>query len=132
LASPDLFTSPAMRNAVAASCPLVPESGMTDEIRDLHRVRIAITRSEQGTPVLHAVTAVTPAGPASIEVTKKGETGSWVGSGASGAEFMAMDAVTDEAIADNPLHPAVYDSKEEIGGSGRRRICHHLDRANQG
>jgi hypothetical protein len=88
----DLFNEDLI-NALKGTCPLVAEPGP-----DVLRLRIAITNLEQGRPVLSAVTAVTPAGPAGIKVTEKGDTGLWVGSGATTAEFMAIDSMTDEVV----------------------------------
>jgi hypothetical protein len=88
----DLFNEELV-NALKGAYPIVADPGP-----DVVRVRIAITNLEQGRPVLSAVTAVTPAGPESINVVKKGATGSWVGSGATSAEFMAIDSLTDEVI----------------------------------
>lgn len=88
----DLFNQELV-NALKGIYPIVAEPGP-----DVLRVRIAITNLEQRRPVLSAVTAVTPGGPAGIKVTKKGDPGSWVGSGATTAEFMAIDSLTDEVI----------------------------------
>jgi hypothetical protein len=89
----DLFNEEII-NALEGMYPIVAEPGP-----DVVRLRIAITNLEQGRPVVSAVTAVTPAGPGSINVVKKGVTGSWIGSGMTSAEFMAIDSLTDEVIA---------------------------------
>jgi Protein of unknown function (DUF3313) len=65
---------------------------------DVIRLRIAITDLKQSRPVLSAVTTVVPVGLA-INLIKKGAGGSWTGSGATSAEFMALDSMTNEVIA---------------------------------
>lgn len=65
---------------------------------DVIRFRIAITDLKQSRPVLSAITTVIPVGLA-ISVIKKGAGGSWTGSGATGAEFMALDSMTNDVIA---------------------------------
>ena len=88
----DLFNEEII-NALEGMYPIVAEPGP-----DVVRLRIAITNLEQGRPVVSAVTAVTFSGPGRLNVVKKGVTGSWVGSGATSAEFMAIDSMTDEVI----------------------------------
>jgi len=73
--------------------PLVAEPGP-----DVVRIRFAITDLEQSRPVLSAVTTVVPIG-LGISIIKKGATGSWTGSGATGAELMAIDSMSGDVIA---------------------------------
>jgi hypothetical protein len=62
------------------------------------RLRFAITDLKQSRPALSAVTSVVPIG-LGISLVKKGATGSWSGSGATSAELMAMDSMTNDVIA---------------------------------
>jgi hypothetical protein len=80
-------------NALKAAYPIVAEPGP-----DVVRIRFAITDLEQSRPVLSAVTTVVPIG-LGISLIKKGATGSWTGSGATGAEFMAIDSTSNDVIA---------------------------------
>jgi hypothetical protein len=73
--------------------PIVAEPGP-----DVVRLRFAITDLKQSRPVLSAVTSVVPIG-LGISLIKKGAVGSWSGSGATSAEFMALDSMTNEVIA---------------------------------
>jgi hypothetical protein len=65
---------------------------------DVIRIRVAITDLKQSRPALSAVTMVIPAGLA-ISAVKKGTGGSWTGAGATRAEFMAIDPMTNDVIA---------------------------------
>lgn len=65
---------------------------------DVIRVRFAVTDLKQSRPGISAVTSVVPVG-IGISLLKKGATDSWTGSGATGAEFMALDTRTNEVIA---------------------------------
>jgi hypothetical protein len=80
-------------NALKAAYPIVAEPGP-----DVLRIRFAITDLKQSRPVLSAVTSVVPVG-LGISIVKKGATGSWSGSGATTAEFMALDSMTNDVIA---------------------------------
>jgi hypothetical protein len=73
--------------------PVVAEPGP-----DVIRIRAAITDIKQSRPTLSAVSTVIPIGLA-ISVVKKGAVGSWTGAGATSAEFMAIDPMTNEVIA---------------------------------
>jgi hypothetical protein len=73
--------------------PLVAEPGP-----DVVRIRFAITDLEQSRPVLSAVTTVVPIG-LGISLIKKGVAGSWTGSGATGAELMAIDSMSGDVVA---------------------------------
>jgi len=80
-------------DALDDTYPIVAEPGP-----DVVRIRFAITDLKQSRPGLSAVTTVVPVGLA-ISAVKKGSGGSWTGSGATSAEFMALDSMTDEVIA---------------------------------
>ncbi len=85
----------AIANALQGKYPIVTEPGP-----DVVRIRIAITNVKQSTPALSVastVTMVTPIG-LGVNLVKKGTTGSWSGSGATGAEFLAIDSMTDQVI----------------------------------
>jgi hypothetical protein len=80
-------------DALKGTYPIVAEPGP-----DVVRLRFAITDLKQSRPVLSAVTSVIPIG-LGISIIKKGATGSWTGSGATSAEFMALDSMTSDVIA---------------------------------
>jgi hypothetical protein len=80
-------------NVLKDAYPIVADPGP-----DVLRLRFAITDLKQSRPVLSAVTSVVPIG-LGISLVKKGATGSWSGSGATSAELMAMDAITNDVIA---------------------------------
>jgi len=65
---------------------------------DVVRIRFAITELKQSRPAVSAVTSVVPIG-LGVSLVKKGATGSWSGSGSTGAELMALDSTTNEVIA---------------------------------
>ncbi len=73
--------------------PMVAEPGP-----DVLRIRTAITDLKQSRPVLSGVSSILPIGLA-ISIVKKGASGSWTGSGATTAELMALDSMTNEVIA---------------------------------
>jgi hypothetical protein len=64
---------------------------------DVARIRFAITGFKQSRPVVSAVTSVVPVG-IGVSVVKKGATGSWTGSGATSAELMVLDSMTNNVI----------------------------------
>jgi len=80
-------------NVLNDTYPIVAEPGP-----DVVRIRFAITDLKQSSPGLSAVTTIVPVGLA-ISAVKKGSGGSWTGSGATSAEFMALDSMTNEVIA---------------------------------
>ena len=80
-------------NVLKDTYPIVVEPGP-----DVVRLRFAITDLKQSRPVLSAVTSVVPIG-LGVSVLKKGVMGSWTGSGATSAEFMALDSMTNDVIA---------------------------------
>ena len=79
-------------NTLKAAYPIVGDAGA-----DVMRVRFAITDLKQSRPGISAVTSVVPIG-LGISVLKKGATGSWTGSGATGAELMVLDSMTNDVI----------------------------------
>ncbi len=79
--------------ALKDAYPIVAEPGL-----DVLRIRFAITDLKQSNPALSGITSVIPVGLA-VSVVKKGATDSWAGSGATGAEMMALDSLTNEVIA---------------------------------
>ena len=80
-------------NVLKSSYPIVAEPGP-----DVLRLRFAITDLKQSRPVLSAITSVVPVG-LGISIIKKGAAGSWSGSGATSAELMALDSMTNDVIA---------------------------------
>jgi hypothetical protein len=86
--------------------PIVAEPGP-----DVIRIRAAITDLKHSRPTLSAVTTVIPIGLA-ISAIKKGAGGSWTGAGATSAEFMAIDSMTNDVIA-------VAQDEKKAGFEGR-------------
>jgi hypothetical protein len=80
-------------DVLKGSYPIVAEPGP-----DVLRLRFAITDLKQSRPVLSAITSVVPIG-LGISLVKKGASGSWSGSGATSAELMALDSMTNDVIA---------------------------------
>jgi hypothetical protein len=80
-------------NALKDKYPIVADPGP-----DVARLRIALTNVKKSKPVISAVTSVVPMGIA-VSLVKKGAAGSWTGSGATSAEFEALDSMTNEVIA---------------------------------
>ena len=80
-------------NALQDKYPIVADPGP-----DVARLRIALTNVKKSKPVISVVTSVVPVGLA-INLVKKGTTGAWTGSGATSAEFEALDSMTNEVIA---------------------------------
>lgn len=80
-------------NVLKGQYPIVAEPGP-----DVARIRFAITDLKQSRPVISGITSVVPIG-IGISLVKKGATGSWTGSGATGAEVMVLDSMTNEVIA---------------------------------
>jgi len=83
----------AVVNAIKDKYPIVSEPGP-----DVVRIRIALVGIKQSYPVLSGITSIVPVG-LGISILKKGATGSWTGSGVTGAELMAFDSVSNEVIA---------------------------------
>lgn len=83
----------AMVNAIKEKFPVVAEPGP-----DVIRVRTAIVNLKQSSPVVSGITTVIPVG-LGISVIKKGTTGTWTGAGATQAEVMFLDSMTNEVLA---------------------------------
>jgi hypothetical protein len=83
----------ALVDALKDDYPIVTEPGI-----DVLRIRFAITDLKESHPGLSAITTVVPIG-LGISILKKGATGSWTGSGATGAEMMALDSMTNDVLA---------------------------------
>jgi hypothetical protein len=80
-------------DALGSSYAIVGEPGP-----DVLRLRAAITDIRQSHPGLSAVSVVTPVG-LTVSAVRKGAGGGWSGSGATSAEFMALDSLTSEVVA---------------------------------
>ncbi|MGP0098338.1 MAG: DUF3313 domain-containing protein [Terriglobales bacterium] len=83
----------ALTDALKDKFAIVTEPGP-----DVVRFRIALTHIKKSKPVVSAITSVVPVGIV-VSFVKKGAGGSWTGSGATSAEFMALDSTTNEVIA---------------------------------
>lgn len=83
----------AMLDSLKDKYPIVSEPGP-----DVARLRFALTNLEQSNPVLSGVTSVIPIG-LGISAVKRGATGGWAGSGATGGAVMVMDSMTNDVIA---------------------------------
>jgi len=83
----------ALVDTLKGDYPIVTEPGV-----DVLRIRFAITDLKQSYPGLSAITTVVPVG-LGISVIKKGATGSWTGSGATSAEVMVLDSMTNDVLA---------------------------------
>ena len=83
----------ALVNAIKQYDPVVAEPGP-----DVSRVRMAIVGLKQSNPVVSGITTVIPIG-VGISVIKKGATGAWSGAGATQAEAMVLDSLTNEVLA---------------------------------
>ena len=111
--------------------PIVAEPGV-----DVIRIRFAITDLKQSRPVLSGVTSVVPVGLA-ISLVDKGATGSWTGSGATGAEMMALDSLSNDVIAvAKDVESAGFTDRFSQWGSAEEafkywaeRVKHFLDQA---
>lgn len=82
----------AIVDALKGSYPIVTEPGP-----DVLRVRIAITDLKQSKPALGVVSVINPIG-MGLNLIKKGTTGTWTGSGATSAEFLGFDSMTDQVV----------------------------------
>ncbi len=83
----------ALVNAIKQKFPVVAEPGP-----DVSRLRMAIVGLKQSNPVISGITSVIPIG-LGISIIKKGAAGAWSGSGATQAEAMILDSLTNEVIA---------------------------------
>ena len=61
------------------------------------RLRIALTHVKKSKPVISVVSSVVPVG-IGVSFVKKGVGGSWTGSGATSAEFMALDSTSNDVV----------------------------------
>ena len=82
----------AMVETLNPSYPIVANPGP-----DVLRIRTAITGLVNSKPVLSGVTSVIPIG-LGVSLIKKGSTGEWTGSGATGAEMMMLDSTTNDVL----------------------------------
>lgn len=80
-------------NTLKGTIPIVADPGP-----DVVRIRFAITGVKASRPVMSATSSIIPVGIA-LSLVRKGVAGSWSGSGATSAELMVVDTVTDEVIA---------------------------------
>jgi hypothetical protein len=64
---------------------------------DVIRMKVALTGLKQSRPVLSGVSSVVPVGLAA-SVVKKGSSGAWVGSGATGMEAIFFDSMTNDVL----------------------------------
>jgi hypothetical protein len=124
----------ALTNAIKDKYPIVTEPGP-----DVARIRIAITGLKPSSPVLSAVTSVNPMGLA-VSLAKKGGSGSYTGSGATNAELMGLDSMSndviivaqDEATAGFTERFSKYGSVEESFKYWGEKIVKFLDEAKLG
>jgi len=79
-------------NAVKDKYPVVGEPGP-----DVARFKFALTGIRQSRPVLSGVSSIIPVGLAASAI-KKGATGEWTGSGATGMEVLVIDSMSNEVI----------------------------------
>ena len=82
----------AMVNAIKEKYPIVAEPGP-----DVMRVRTAIIGLKQSNPVSSGITTVIPVG-LGISLIKKGTSDAWIGSGATKAEVLFIDSMTNEVL----------------------------------
>ena len=90
----------ALVNAIKKKDPVVAEPGP-----DVWRLRMAIVGLKQSNPVISGITTVIPIG-IGISVIKKGAAGAWAGAGATRAEAMVLDSMTNEVLAVGTLEYA--------------------------
>ncbi|OPX92935.1 MAG: hypothetical protein A4E62_01398 [Syntrophorhabdus sp. PtaU1.Bin002] len=83
----------AIKTAFKDKYPMVTEPGP-----DVARIRFAITGVKQTKPILSGVSSVLPIGFV-ISAAKKGATGAWTGSGATSAEVMVLDTMSNDVVA---------------------------------
>lgn len=101
-------------NAVKDKYPIVAEPGP-----DVARFKFALTGIRQSRPVLSGVSSVIPVGLA-VSVIKKGATGEWTGSGATGMEVLVIDSMSNEVIgAGRDEHSAGFTERFSRYGSAK-------------
>jgi hypothetical protein len=100
-------------NAVKGKYPIVSEPGP-----DVARLRIALTNIKKSKPVLSTITSITPPG-LTFSFIKKGVSGSWSGSGATSAEVMGLDSMTNDVIvvAVDKQTAAYFDRFSKLGSA---------------
>ena len=102
----------ALINAFKDKYPVVSDPGP-----DVLRIRVAITDIKQSKPGISAVTSVIPVG-LGVSLVKKGSTDSWTGSGATSAELLAIDTVTNLVVgAAKDTKSAGFDERFSKWGS---------------
>ncbi|HOD72862.1 MAG TPA: DUF3313 domain-containing protein [Deltaproteobacteria bacterium] len=79
-------------DAVKDTYPIVAEPGP-----GVVRFKFALTGIRQSRPVLSGVSSIIPVGLAASAI-KKGATGEWTGSGATGMEVLVIDSASNEVI----------------------------------
>jgi hypothetical protein len=80
-------------NALKDKYPIVSEPGP-----DVLRLRLAVTDIKSSKPGVSAISSVMPVG-LGISIIKKGASGAWSGAGATSAESMVLDSLTNDVIA---------------------------------
>jgi hypothetical protein len=100
-------------SAVKDKYPVVTEPGP-----DVARLRIALTNIKKSKPVIGVVSSVVPVGIA-VSFIKKGVAGSWSGSGATSAEFMELDSMTNDVVvsAVDKQTAAYFDRYSKLGSA---------------
>jgi hypothetical protein len=100
-------------NALKGKYPIVTEPGP-----GVARLRIALTNIKKSKPVISTLSSVAPPQIA-ISFIKKGVTGSWSGSGATSAEMMGLDSMTNEVIvvAVDKQTAAYFDRFSKLGSA---------------
>ena len=102
----------ALINAFKDKYPVVSDPGP-----DVLRIRVAITDIKQSSPGISAVTSIIPVG-LGVSLVRKGATDSWTGSGATSAEFLAIDTVTNLVVgAAQDTKSAGFDERFSKWGS---------------
>ncbi|HOC46770.1 MAG TPA: DUF3313 domain-containing protein, partial [Syntrophorhabdaceae bacterium] len=89
----DAFNAEILKAIEKAGYKVVVEPGP-----DVARIRIAITKVKSSKPVVSGITSIIPVGIV-VSTIKRGATGSWSGSGSTGAEMMVLDSTTNDIIA---------------------------------
>ena len=83
----------ALVNAIKKKGRVVAEPGP-----DVWRLRMAIVGLKQSKPVVSGITTVIPIG-LGISIIKKGAASAWSGAGATQAEAIILDSLTNEVLA---------------------------------
>jgi hypothetical protein len=103
----------ALLNAMQNKYSVVTEPGP-----DVARIRIALTDIKKSKPVVSTISSITPPG-LTLSFIKKGVAGSWAGSGATSAEMMALDSMTNDVIvvAVDKQTAAYFDRFSKLGSA---------------